>query len=117
MYIAFDRDFAFTLRLPVRLLEYILMFFISVCVVLTLRLIGIMLLMSMITVPQNTAELFCSRFSRLMFLSAIISIVGGLSGLFLAYRLDVPASACIIFVLVLMYAIARFIAFLRDRRL
>lgn len=116
IYVAFDRDFARTQRLPVRFIEYTMMFFISVCVVLTIRLIGIMLMMSMVTIPQNTADLFKQRFGSLVLLSAAISITGGVGGLFLSYWLNVPASACIIFVLVLFYVLAKLIKLLKKKR-
>ena len=49
--VAFDRDFAFTRRLPVRLIDYTMVVMVSLCVVLTILLVGIMLLLSMLTIP------------------------------------------------------------------
>ena len=58
VYVAFDRDFAMTQQLPVRCIEYAMMCFIAVTIVLSIRLVGIMLLISLLTLPQATANLF-----------------------------------------------------------
>ena len=60
--VAFDRDFAAVSGLPVRLVSYTMTVLIAVGIVLTIRLVGIMLLMSMLSPPMITAEVFYSRF-------------------------------------------------------
>ena len=66
VYVAFDRDFAVTQQLPVKWIEYIMMFFIAVTIVLSIRLVGIMLLMSLLTLPQITVNLFTSDFKKII---------------------------------------------------
>ena len=115
MAVAFDTDFAATRRLPVRLIDYTMVVMVSLCVVLTIRLVGIMLLLSMLTVPQMTVELFTRRYRLLQVASGALTIVAGVIGLFVAYGLDVPAGACIVFILILLYAVARIAVWLRGR--
>ncbi len=105
--VAFDTDFAITRKLPVKFIDYTMIIMVSLCVVLTIRLIGIMLLLSMLTIPQMTAELFTRRYHMLQILSGLITGVSGVTGLFLAYWLDVPAGACIVFISILFYTIMR----------
>ena len=114
IYIAFDRDFAYTRRLPVRFFEYGMIFFISICVVLSIRLVGIMLLLSLLTMPQLIADLFCSRYKSIVIFSAVIGIICGLAGLFVSYYINVPAGACIVFALVVFYGLARAIARIKQ---
>lgn len=104
---AFDRDFAATRRLPVRLIDYTMIVMVSLCVVLTIRLAGIMLLLSMLTVPQMTVELFTRRYRMMLWASGVLTAAGGIAGLWLAYLLDVPAGACIVFLFIALYAAAR----------
>lgn len=113
--VAFDADFAATRRLPVRLIDYTMVVMVSLCVVLTIRLVGIMLLLSMLTVPQMTVELFTRRYRLLQVASGVLTIVAGVIGLLVAYGLDVPAGACIVFILILLYAVARVAVWLRAR--
>lgn len=105
--VAFDRDFAATRRLPVRLIDYTMVVMVSLCVVLTIRLVGIMLLLSMLTIPQMTVELFTRRYLSILVASGLLTAVGGVAGLWVAYWLDVPAGACIVFLLIAVYALAR----------
>ena len=64
VYVAFDRDFAVTQGLPVKWIEYTMMCFIAMTIVLSIRLVGIMLLMSLLTLPQITVNLFTSDFKK-----------------------------------------------------
>ena len=106
--VAFDPDFARVSRLPVKIVNYAMTVFVAVAIVLTIRLVGIMLLMSLLSLPQMIAETRCRRFSSLIFASTAIALAGGVGGLFLAYFIDVPASATIVLLLVAMYAAASF---------
>lgn len=111
---AFDRDFAATKQIPVTVVNSIMSVMVAVCVVLTIRLIGIMLLMSLLTMPQMIAELFATRFGKMMILSVLAGLlcsVAGLVGsyLFGVYLVSVPASVTIVLMLIVVYAAARVI--------
>ena len=101
---AFDPDFARVLHLPVRFINTVMMIFVALCIVLTIRMIGIMLLMSMLTLPQLIAELFCRRYQWIMITSVGVSVMCCVAGLFLGLVVDVPASALIVLVSVVAYA-------------
>ena len=107
IYTAFDRDFAKIRGINVRAVEYIVMLVLSICVVLSIKLIGIMLLLSFLSLPQMTAELFVRRYNGIMLLSAAIAILGGLGGLAVSLATDKPAGACIVFVLATIYMALR----------
>ena len=83
------------------------MLVLSICVVLSIKLIGIMLLLSFLSLPQMTAELFVRRYNGIMLLSAAIAILGGLGGLAVSFATDKPAGACIVFVLATIYMALR----------
>ena len=78
--VAFDREFARSQGLPVRALEYVLMMFIALTIVACLRMVGIVLVISLLTIPQMTANLFSHRFHRIVWLSiggGIVLVVSG----------------------------------------
>lgn len=111
---AFDRDFAATKQLHVKAINCVMSVMVALCVVLTIRLIGIMLLMSMLTMPQMIAELFASRFSKMMLVSVAVGLLCAMAGLwgsylFGIYLVSVPASVTIVLMLILVYAAARII--------
>ena len=104
---AFDKDFARTKGQPVTLINTIMTVAIAICVVLTIRLIGIMLLMSLLSMPQMIAEVFTARLKPMIMISVVVSIVCSVFGLILSYILGVPASATIVLALVAVYIVAR----------
>ena len=107
IYIAFDREYARSQRIPVTLFEYVLMMFIALTIVACLRMIGIVLVISLLTLPQMTANLFTHSFKRIIWLSIAISYIGCLGGLFLSYQMQVPSGAAIIFFSILVYALCK----------
>jgi zinc transport system permease protein len=109
LYTAFDAVYARTRGICVSAVEHLMMLAVSVTVVLSIRLAGIMLLMSLLTVPQMTAALFVSRIGIMMVLSVIVSIAGCVSGLFFSYCLNIPSGAAIIFVQVFIFLVCKLV--------
>ena len=107
VYIAFDREYARSQRIPVTFFEYTLMMFIALTIVACLRMIGIVLVISLLTLPQMTANLFTHSFKKIIWLSIGIGYVGCLGGLYLSYQLQVPSGAAIIFFSILVYALCK----------
>lgn len=113
---AFDRDFARVINLPVGFVNTAMMVFIAVGIVLTIRLVGIMLLMAMFTLPQMTAELFARRFYGIAWLSAVLSLASGTGGLLLSTVINVPSSALIVLLQAGVYFGARAVSALAASR-
>ncbi|MEI2731662.1 MAG: metal ABC transporter permease [Dermatophilaceae bacterium] len=107
LYIAFDEEFAKTAGLPVNLFNYLTMSLIALTVVLNIRVVGIILILSLLTIPQASANLFTNDFKKLLILSSVFAFIGTVSGLFISYFLDIPSGAAIIFTLVIMFAVLR----------
>lgn len=110
---AFDPDFAATRRLRVSAINLAMTIMIAICIVLTIRLIGIMLLLSLLTMPQMIAEMFTNRFHHMMIISSLVSIACSVLGIFCSYWIAVPASATIVLTLVVAYAVARIIRIIK----
>ena len=104
---AFDRDFAAVAGLPVKWLNTVMTIMIAIGVVLTIRMVGIMLLMSLFSLPQMIAETRCVRFRSMTIAAVIISVVTCLSGLLVSAYLDVPCSAVIVIFQVIVFIAAR----------
>ncbi|MEZ5072732.1 MAG: metal ABC transporter permease [Bacteroidales bacterium] len=107
LYVAFDEQFARTRRVPVMWINYLAILFTALTIVLSIRIAGIILVLSLLTIPQNIANLFTSRFSRILIASIFLGLLGSVGGLITSYFLDIPSGATIIFVLVVMYFAAR----------
>lgn len=113
--VAFDRDFARVSGLPVRFITLAMTVMTALCIVLTIRLVGVMLLMSMLSLPMMVAEVWTQRFNGLMVLSACVSAICGIAGLFVGMFVDVPCSALIVMLLATAYVVSRVVHALYRR--
>lgn len=107
VYVAFDREFARSQGLRVQLLEYMMMLFIALTIVACLRMVGIVLVISLLTIPQMTANLFVCRFHHIIWLSVGIGYASCLGGLYLSFRENIPSGASIIFFSIVIYAVCK----------
>ena len=92
---AFDRDEATLQGIDTDLLYQKLLVLVAVAVVALTQVVGIVLVLTMLTLPQLLAGLFVKRLSSLMLYSTLISIVCTVGGLLLAFVADWPAGASI----------------------
>lgn len=111
--VAFDNTFAQSQGLPVTFIEYMMMALIAMTIVSTLRMVGIVLAISLLTIPQMTANLFTYSFKKMILLSILVGWIDCLAGLAISYELNVPSGASIIFVSIMVYAICRGIILLK----
>jgi zinc transport system permease protein len=117
-YLTFDEEFARTNKVPVGLFKYLLTGLVALTAVVYIRVAGIILVLSLLTIPQNTAMLFSNNLKRIMWLSIGIGFLGSLLGLVISYTADIPSGASIIFCLVLQYLLlSGFMAMLRSRKI
>lgn len=96
--ISFDPVLANTLRLPVRLLEYLLLVLIAVTIVVSLQTVGVALMVAMLVTPAATAYLLTRRLPVMMGLAAIIGSLSGVIGLYLSYYANIASGAAIVLV-------------------
>ncbi|MBE9491873.1 MAG: metal ABC transporter permease [Bacteroidetes bacterium] len=116
LYVAFDEDFARTQNIPVTKINYILMSLIALTIVFNIRVVGIILVISLLTLPQIIANLFTKNFLTIILASIVIGLAGTLGGLAISYYLDIPSGATIIFFLVILFLIGRIVKWILSRR-
>ncbi|GIK22563.1 MAG: metal ABC transporter permease [Ignavibacteriota bacterium] len=95
-YSSFDRELAQADRIPVGLDDYLLSILISVTVVVSIKVVGIVLIAAFLVIPPASARLISRSFSRMTLLSIITGTITALIGLWISYYLDVPSGATII---------------------
>lgn len=93
--ICFDEDQARLQQLPVQKLYLFLLILVAISVVILMQVVGVVLVMTMLTLPPAIANLFTSRLSRMMILSVLLSALFSFLGTFLAFHLDWPVGATI----------------------
>lgn len=107
LYIAFDEEYARARRLPVNTIKYLMISLIALTIVFNIRVVGIILVISLLTIPQTIANMFVKKFIGIMLLSVVIALLGTITGLILSYLFNIPSGASIIFFLVILFFLAR----------
>ncbi|MBI9066961.1 MAG: metal ABC transporter permease [Salinivirgaceae bacterium] len=115
LYFAFDENFAKSQKAPVNLINYSLIILIALGIVINIKVAGIILVMSMLTLPQNTANLFSNNFKHIIFYSIAISFVGTMAGLAGSFWLGIPSGASIIFTLALIFFVSKIVKIFIDK--
>jgi manganese/iron transport system permease protein len=96
MTLSFDPILAATLRLPVGLLNNLLLTLIAVTVAVSLQTVGVALMVAMLVTPAATAYLITHRLSTMMILAAVFASFSGVIGLYLSYYLSIASGAAIV---------------------
>ncbi len=96
MAVTFDEEYARVMNLPVTALLLLLILMIAMTVVVLLRVVGIILVIALLTIPPAIAREYSKDLKTMMALSVMTSSLFTIGGLFLSYALDVPSGATII---------------------
>lgn len=99
MFIAFDRDFSRSQGVRTKLISYMMSVIIALTIVFSIRVVGIVLLISLLTIPTVIVNSLTRNFRRIVLWAAIVAIAGNIAGLYFSYKLNIPASAATIFAL------------------
>jgi manganese/iron transport system permease protein len=96
MVLSFDPILAATLRLPIRLLEFLLLILIAITIVVSLQTVGVALMVAMLVTPAASAYLLTRRLPVMMVIAATIASFSGVIGLYLSYYLSIASGSAIV---------------------
>jgi zinc transport system permease protein len=108
--ISYDDEFARLRGVPVNLIYFLFIGLVSVSIVIIIRVVGLILVIALLTIPPYIAEKYTRSLVQMMVLSTLMSVVFNLSGLWLAYTYDLTSGA----VIILVAAAAFFISMVFD---
>ncbi len=106
-FVAFDRSYAASQSMPTKAVGMIMIAFTAIAIVLTLKLAGIVLLISLITLPSITAALVSRRYLGMTIYACTFASIGMVSGVILSYYTDLPPGASIVASLSLIYIVTK----------
>ena len=95
---AYDREFAMARGVHVGFLHTLLLVLMALTIVMSIRSIGLILVIALFSVPPFIAERLAKDFRQTIILSGVLAFCVMVAGLVLAYKLDVSATAAIIIV-------------------
>ena len=111
--ISFDETFAFVVNIPVDHLYLMLVCLVGLTVVMTMRIVGLIMVIALLTMPPAIAGLFVKDMKRMMGLSILLSILFTFVGLLLSYYLNLTSGATII----LVAGVSYFVSFMVKNQL
>jgi len=109
--VSFDSDFAISMGVRADFIYTMMLLMSALAVVLLIRVAGLILIISMLTIPPYIAEKHMKTLKGMMILSAILSLIFTLTGLAVAYSFNLTSGASII----LVSAISFFLSSLYKR--
>jgi zinc transport system permease protein len=110
MYMAFDRNFAASQGIATRTASYALMIVVAIAIVMAIRIMGIVLLLSLFTIPAVTANSLTKSYASISFWAAIIATSSAVIGLVVSYHWEIPPGTSIIFTLtIVLFAVKLYI--------
>lgn len=107
IYISFDEVFARTYSSYVDFFKYLTTALIALTIVLNIRMAGVVLVLSLLTIPPNIAMIFTRVYFRIVIWSVIAGFAGTASGYAISYFAGIPAGATIIFTLVILWTLTK----------
>ncbi len=120
---AFDPGHARAVGINVRLLETGLLIALALAIVVSMKAVGIILVVAMLIGPGVIAQLLTERFDRMMLIAVAVATGATLIGTLASFHLDAATGACIVlvqalvFVAALVFAPKRGLLAARARRL
>ena len=115
MYVAFDRDFARSRGIPTRAVSYLMAALVAATIVLSIRIMGIVLLISLLTIPVAVVNAFSRDYRTIAATAPAVAVAGNVAGLAASYHFEVPPGAAIIFTLTLTLIVVKLLTLYRKK--
>lgn len=121
MYMTFDEDYARSQGIPVTAMAYLMSIVVAVTIVLSIKVMGIVLLMSLMTIPTVIANTLTKDYRLITLLAIGVALVCNIAGFVMSYEIElpsgggIPTGSCIIFLLSMTLLAVKFYDTLRRR--
>jgi zinc transport system permease protein len=115
--LCFDEEFTTVQGLPTQKLYLLLLCIIALTIVVLIKVVGIILVIALLTIPASLSRKFTHNLPRMMLISIFIGTLISITGIVLSSLLDVPSGATIILVLSFVYGLVTLgMEFLESRK-
>ena len=104
--ISFDETFAVVQNVPVDAIHILLLCLIALTVVMMMRVVGLIMVIALLTIPAAISGQFVKDMKRMMVLASILGVLFTTTGLWLSYFLNLTSGATIILTSGLAYVVS-----------
>jgi zinc transport system permease protein len=112
---SYDDEFAYVVGIPVKILYLLLLCMTALSVVMIIRVVGLILVIALLTIPPYIAEKYTQSLGGMMVLSSLLGILFTIMGLWVSYDFDLTSGATIILVAGAAFFISHAMDFFRSR--
>lgn len=113
--VTFDENFAKATGLKVEVYKTVLSVLTALTIVIGMRIMGTLLISSLIIFPALSAMRITKKFKSVMIISVIISLVCFFAGLIASYLIEIPTGASIVVSNLIMFIIMSIIGLFRGK--
>jgi zinc transport system permease protein len=103
MALCFDEEFTKVSGLSAEKLYLLLLCLIALTIVLLIKVVGIILIIALLTMPASLSRHYTNNLGKMMYLAIIFGVFFSLAGLYLSYVFDAPSGATIILAMSSVY--------------
>ena len=107
IYASFDREYARSQGVKADAVLAFMTVMTAVTIVLSIRVVGIVLLISLLTVPPTIVGMLTKSYTKIALWSSVLAAVGNVVGIWVAYKMDFPVGATTIILLTLTLFIVK----------
>ena len=121
MYMTFDEEYARSQGVPTTVVAYAMSVVVAVTIVLSIKVMGIVLLMSLVTIPTVVANTLSKDFRWITLLAVLTALLCNIAGFVMSYEVvlpsggGIPTGSCIIFLLFVVLLLVKLIDAARRR--
>ncbi len=107
--VSFDEEFSKVVGLPALLIYMLLLALVALSVVVLIKVVGVILLIALFTIPAAISKQYTYELRKLMVLATIIGIILTSVGLLLSYIFNLASGATIVMVLAAAFGISYYL--------
>jgi zinc transport system permease protein len=112
--ITFDEQYATILNVPVRWIYLLLMAMIGFGVVMLMRVVGLIMVIALLTIPASIGAMFLRDIKKIMLVAILLGMLFTTLGLFASYFLNLTSGATIILIAGFAYVLSLFFQYSRS---
>lgn len=113
--VTFDENFARATGTKTQLINSVIAVLTAVTVVIGMRMMGALLISSLIIFPALTAMRLCRSFKAVVICSAVVSVLCFMIGMAASYAFELPSGAAVVIVNLIAFSSFSFAALLKKR--
>ena len=106
--VSFDEEFSTVIGIPNRIIYLVLLCMVALSVVILIRIVGIILVIALLTIPSSICRQFTYNIKKLIISSIVTGIILTIAGLWLSYLLNLASGATIIILLSITFFLSFF---------